>query len=103
VNIHVILDDKGTANISIGGVTAVDLTFANQFKLETANGELALVSVTGNDRAAINGGEFFALSETYSKKIPEYLQKLDTILNTLVNAVNQQHSKGYSITDHPVT
>ncbi|KAB2849898.1 MAG: hypothetical protein F9K42_06815, partial [Ignavibacterium sp.] len=47
----------------------------------------------------LTGGELNALSDVYSKKIPSYKQKLDSVINKLVEAVNAEHVQGYTISD----
>ncbi len=103
VNINVSYDDNNIAMISIGGAFAVDASQAAEFKTDIDNGKLGLVSTDGKTKVMLTGGELFAVSDTYSNKIPKYLNKLDSIVNTLFTTVNDAHKTGYSLDDPPQT
>ena len=103
VDAQVSFDDNGSANISIGGVLAADIAQSVEFKVTAANGKLNL-STTGNHLLQqIKGGEMGALADVYTNNIPGYLDKLDTIINTVFNSVNDIHSTGYTIDEPPQT
>jgi len=93
---QVYYDTKGSVNISIGGVLAVDLSQSIQFSVKKENGDLKLTTAAGHILQKIKGGELGAISDVYSSKIPDYLDKLDNIVSTLFNSVNGIHSKGYT-------
>ena len=99
VNIHVVYDNTNSAVISIGGALAVDRIHAAEFVAEEVNGKLNLKVKDGTYPIVLTGGELNALSQVYSKKIPAYLQKLDAVINKLVEAVNGEHVNGYTISD----
>lgn len=103
VNISVTIDQNNNASISIGGALAVDGLHAAEFEVAEENGKLNLKLKGGNIPIVLNGGNLNALSVIYSEKIPEYQQKIDQIVNSFVDAVNQAHSQGYSITNPPQT
>lgn len=103
VNLTITKDDSGSVTLSIGGVTAVDLSSSTKFKLDVIDDKLALVTEEGEVKAALNGGELNALSEVYSKKIPEYNEKLEVVFKVLTDSVNSEHSAGYSISNPPKT
>lgn len=103
VDAQVYLDSNGSANISIGGVLAVDLAQSVEFKITASNGKLNLTTLQNSDLQQIKGGELGALSDVYSNKIPNYLEQVDKIVNALVNSVNEKHSTAYTIGDPPVT
>ncbi len=103
VNINTNYDDKNVAMISIGGVFSVDASHAIEFKTELVDGKLGMVTKDGENKAAITGGELYAVSDIYSNKIPKYLNKLDSIMNTLFNSVNDAHKRGYTLEDPPQT
>ncbi len=102
VNINVTFDDKNTAMISIGGVYAVDKNYSTQFKADAENGRLKMVSIEGAD-VELSGGEIQGLAEIYGNKIPEYRNKLETIVSSLMENVNSLHSQGYSLHNPPQT
>jgi len=99
VNINVSTDSSNSAIISIGGVFAVDKTNAKEFQLSETNGKLTVAS--GADGFALNltGGELYAVTDLYSKGLPSYTDKIDSIMNALTDAVNQAHVKGFSNTE----
>jgi flagellar hook-associated protein 1 len=100
---QVSFDSNGSANISIAGVLAVDLAQSVEFKISAANGKLKLTTEKGAQLQSLTGGELGALSDVYTKKIPEYLDKLNTVVNTLFNSVNNIHSTGFTSNDPPQT
>jgi flagellar hook-associated protein 1 FlgK len=99
VNINVVYDNTNSAVISIGGALAVDRIHAAEFVAEEVNGKLNLKVKDGTYPIVLTGGELNALSQVYSKKIPAYLQKLDAVINKLVEAVNGEHVNGFTISD----
>ena len=99
VNINVVYDNTNSAVISIGGALAVDRMHSADFVAEEVNGKLNLKVKDGTYPIVLTGGELNALSQVYSKKIPAYLQKLDAVINKLVEAVNGEHVNGYTISD----
>jgi flagellar hook-associated protein 1 FlgK len=103
VNMNVSYNDKNIATISIGGAFAVDASQAIEFKTNIDNGKLGLVSADGKTKVTLTSGELFAVSDTYSNKIPKYLSKLDSIVNTLFTSVNDAHKSGFSLDDPPQT
>ncbi len=99
VNINVVYDNTNSAVISIGGALAVDRMHSSVFVAEEVNGKLNLKIKDGSYPIVLTGGELNALSQVYSKKIPAYQEKLDAVINKLVEAVNVEHVNGYTITD----
>ncbi|MCZ7610133.1 MAG: flagellar hook-associated protein FlgK [Ignavibacterium sp.] len=99
VNISVVYDNTNSAVISIGGALAVDRMHSAEFIAEENNGKLNLRVKDGSYPIVLTGGELNALSDVYSKKIPSYKQKLDSVINKLVEAVNAEHVQGYTISD----
>jgi len=99
VNINVVYDNTNSAVISIGGALAVDRMHSSEFVAEEVNGKLNLKVKDGSYPIVLTGGELNALSQVYSKKIPAYQEKLDAVINKLIEAVNGEHANGYTITD----
>jgi len=99
VNINVVYDNTNSAVISIGGALAVDRMHSSEFVAEEVNGKLNLKVKDGSYPIVLTGGELNALSQVYSKKIPAYQEKLDAVINNLVEAVNGEHANGFTITD----
>lgn len=103
VNITVNYDNKGSANISIGGVFATDSYNYVQFKADNTNGQLSMVTEDGTTRVAINSGELFSFTDLFNNKIPDYQSKIDTVANSIMNSVNTAHSTGYTLQTPPTT
>ncbi len=103
VNITVTYDSTNMANVSIGGIFAADKSFSAEFTISEVNGRLTLNTLNSNNHATINGGELFALFDNFSNNIPKYRDRLNSIITAMVNAVNSEHSTGYSISDPPLT
>ncbi len=99
VNVNVSYDSNNVANISIGGVFAVDAVQQIDFQLKEENGKLQILTEDGNAKAAINGGELFAVTDSYSNKIPGYQKELDNVANAIFSNINDIHSSGYSLND----
>jgi flagellar hook-associated protein 1 FlgK len=102
-NITVSTDTDNMVSISIGGVFAVNRNHASQFKITTTNGKLGLATTDGDLNVKITSGELNAQSEIYSNKIPEYLSKLDEVVQQLFDSVNTAHRAGHTLTDPPQT
>jgi flagellar hook-associated protein 1 FlgK len=102
VNINVTFDDKNTAMISIGGVYSADKNYSAAFKADLVKGKLVMVSEEGAE-VRLSGGELSALSDVYGNKIPEYRNKLDNLVSTLMENVNNIHRTGFSLGDPPQT
>lgn len=100
VNISVNYESDETANISIGGVFAVDKGSFTTFEATTTEGALTMTS-EGGDKVKIGNGEMGALVDTYSKKTPSYKEQLDSIITQLVTSVNDLHNTGMTIDDPP--
>lgn len=99
VNISVALDTNNIANVSIGGVFAVDASYAVEFGYSVNQDKLSLVSALDQKTAKVTGGEINALAEIYNNTIPAYTNEINSIVNKLVESVNSIHQTGYTITD----
>lgn len=102
-NITVSTDTDNMVSISIGGVFAVNRNHVSQFKTNVVNGKLGLTNMEGDLNINIFGGELSALSEVYTNKIPEYLSKIDAVIQQLFDSVNSVHRSGHTLTDPPQT
>jgi len=100
VNTQVNIDENGVANVSIGGVFAVDRLHQTNFKLSTdLGGKFSLLTEDGNARVSIRKGELYADYHTVNSLIPDYKDKLDTLALALKDNVNAAHREGYSLAD----
>lgn len=99
VNINVTYDSSNSAIISIGGVFVADKGSYVPLKSTVSNGELKIISADGNSTPNLSGGQLSALTDLYNKTIPGYQTSLDSYVNNLVTAVNDQHTKGYTISN----
>ncbi len=103
VNISVSYDSNNSAIVTIGGVFIADKASFVQFKSTVEGGKLKITSSDGTSSPNINSGQLFALTDTFNKTIPGYQSSLDSYINSLVDSLNKQHTKGYTITNPPVT
>jgi flagellar hook-associated protein 1 FlgK len=102
-NIQVNIDEYGVANVSIGGVFAVDRIHSVNFEItEESNGKLALKTDDGNAKVALRSGELYGNFRSANEFIPEAKKQFDDLFNSIVFHVNQIHSQGYTTTDPPV-
>ncbi len=99
VNISVSHDTNNIANVSIGGVFAVDASYAVEFGFSVDQDKLKLISALDQKTAKMTGGEINALAEIYNNTIPSYTNELNSIVNKLVESVNAIHQTGYTYTD----
>ncbi len=103
VNINVTIDKNNVANVSIGGVFAVDGLHQVNFKLAEENGKLKIQTEDGGANVNVTGGEFFGIADTFGNKIPSYSERLDEIATKIFESVNNIHKKGYTNTNPPQT
>ena len=102
-NINVNIDENNVANVSIGGVFAVDGLHFKQFKIEKDGDKLSLMTDGNEATARITGGSLNAILELHNKTLPAKITKLDEFVNSLMENVNSIHSKGFSITNPSLT
>ncbi len=102
-NINVSIDENEVANVSIGGVFAVDGLHHVKFELKQKDEKLILQTNGEEIKTNLQGGSLNALFGLYNNQLPEQIKKLDEISTTIMENVNAIHSKGYSITDPPQT
>ncbi len=101
VNISVNYESDETANITIGGVFAVDKANYTEFEAKISDDKLSMVSKNGQNEVRILNGEMGALTDTFNNKIPSYQEKLNSIITQLVDSVNAAHNTGYTNEDPP--
>ncbi len=103
VNISVYYESDQSANISIGGVFAVDKGNYTKFETSLVDGKLAMVSAESGNSVVLKDGEMGALVDTFTNKIPDYQEQLDSIISQIVTSVNDVHKTGYSFEEVPQT
>lgn len=99
VNINVNIDENNVANVSVGGIFAVDGLHFKQFEIDQNGNQLNLTTKDGDVNARVNGGSLNGLLDMYNKELPEKIQKLDELVTSLMDNVNEIHSKGFTVTD----
>ena len=100
VNTQVNIDENGVANVSIGGVFAVDRLHQTNFQLVSdKGGKFSVLTEDGNARVTIRKGELYADYNSVNNLIPDYKNQLDTFAFALKDNVNAAHKKGYSLAD----
>ncbi len=103
VNINVSYDESNSAVISVGGVFAVNKTNSINFKVTEYNGQMSIAAEDSDFVANLNGGELFAVTDSYSNFLPGYQDKLNQIMSTMADSVNGLHMSGYTIDNPPQT
>ena len=103
VNINVSIDENQVANVSIGGVFAVDGFHYQQFEINQKNNKLTLTTEDNEAAATLSGGSLNALLKLHNNELPKQLATLDELAYHLMENVNSIHSQGFSITDPPLT
>ena len=99
VNINVTTDSSNSAIVSVGGMFAADKTFAKEFQLTEENGKLSVISGVDSYPLNLTSGELFAITDIYSKTIPGYVEKIDSMMTALADSVNELHATGHTISD----
>lgn len=96
-------DDRGSYNVSIGGVFGADAYSFNEFIVTEDSGRLEMETTDGFATARLNGGEMNALLDTYNVTLPKYQQKTDDYVNGLMNSINALHAAGNTLHTIPLT
>jgi len=102
VNINANIDENNVANVSIGGVFAVDGLHHVQFKVVQEGDTLSLANEEGSGHVSLNGGSLNGLIDLFNEDLPNQLETLEEIINAFMESVNDIHRQGYSITDPSV-
>ncbi len=97
VNVKVVTDANGAANVTAGGAVLVAAGNAYQFKMtQTATG-ITVGRADSSVPATVSSGEIASLINSYDNLIPTYSAQLDSIANTLVKTINSFNSTGYTL------
>lgn len=97
ININVTTDSSNSSIVSVGGMFAADKTTAKEFQLSESNGKLVITSGSDSFPLNVTSGELFAVTDIYSKSIPDYVEKIDSVITTLADSVNQLHASGFTM------
>ena len=103
VNMNVSIDENNVANVSIGGIFAVDGLHYKQFKVERDGDKIFLVTESDEVKATITGGSLSSLIDLNNNELPSQLRQLEELAVTLMENVNSVHSQGFSITEPSLT
>ncbi len=102
-NINVTYDESNSAIISVGGVFAANKSTSTTFHVSNINGKMGISTDDNQFTASLTGGELYADTDCYSNYIPQYQDKLNQIMSTMVDSVNNLHMTGYNIGNPPET
>ncbi len=103
-NIKTQIDNNGVVTVYVGGVFAVNMDAVTEFRVDNKNnGKLELRTKDGGVKAILSQGEMAGIVDTYNNKIDDYLDRIDLMMNVLVEATNEIHKKGYTIDRVPKT
>ncbi|MFZ1292260.1 MAG: flagellar hook-associated protein FlgK [Melioribacteraceae bacterium] len=97
INVH--YDKNNVANVSIGGMFAVDGLHHVKFDLVQDGDTLSLMNEEKSVSATLQGGELNGLITMFNNELPEQLNKLNTLSTVLMENVNSIHKKGYTLTN----
>lgn len=103
VNINVAIDENEVANVSIGGIFAVDGLHFKQFNIEDDDGIIKLTTEDGAASASLTGGSLSALLDLHNNELPAQRDELDLLVTAIMENVNAIHSQGYTVTDPAIT
>lgn len=97
VRIHVNEDNRGMYTVSVSGAALVIGTESNplEFNVNDLSGNIMFKDM--GYELIPNGGELNGLFTTRDSIIPEYMDKLEKMTETLFNQVNTIHKGGYSL------
>ena len=102
-SINVSYDKNNVASVSVGGMFAVDGLHHVKFELVQDGDSLSLMNEEKSVSATLNGGELNGLITMFNEKLPDQLDKLNTLSSVIMENVNNIHKKGYTLTDHAET
>jgi len=102
-NINVNIDENNVANVSIGGVFAVDGVHFQQFNIEQNGDKLSLATKDSGAVATLSGGSINGLIHLFNTELPDQLNTFNQIVQTLMENVNAIHSQGFTVTDPSLT
>ncbi len=102
-NINVAYDSDNMANISVGGVYAVDRYYNAEFKVVEENGNLSIQTVDGISTLKLTKGSLGSVIEASNSTVPGYLKFLDSVGNAILENVNSIHESGTTNTEPQLT
>jgi flagellar hook-associated protein 1 FlgK len=103
VNMNVSIDENNVANVSIGGIFAVDGLHYKQFKIDRDGEQISFVTENDEVKATITGGSLSSLLDLNNNELPSQLRELEELTTALMESVNSIHSQGFSITEPSLT
>lgn len=99
IDVKVIIDSNGLANVSSGGSTLV--SGVNSLKIVSDSNSNYIQLLYEGTKTALGSisGTLGGYVNTFNTLIPKYQQKFDTLASTFINEVNKLHSSGYGLPD----
>ncbi len=98
-SINVRIDEFNVANVSIGGVFAVDGFHNIKFDLKQTADSITLVNADGSSTATLQGGELNGMIKMYNEELPNQIEKINQLANVFMENVNSIHEQGFTITN----
>jgi flagellar hook-associated protein 1 len=98
-------DNRGNLEITIGGITLVDGNRVNELlvnkaqTMEERNHDTIIFSSSGEE-IYFTGGELKGIFYIRDVELENYLDKIDTIAENLVERFNEVHKQGYDLYGH---
>ncbi len=106
VNVNTTINTDNTVSLSIGGVHVVDKTTLTELSVEeTASGNYTKLSIiaNGDTTLSVRGGKLYGIIDNFNNVIPDYMDKIDTLANSIMQKVNSIHSTMFTIDSAPET
>ncbi|MBK8945047.1 MAG: flagellar hook-associated protein FlgK [Ignavibacteriae bacterium] len=98
-SINVYYDKNNVANVSIGGMFAVDGLHHVTFDLVQDGETISLMNEEKSASATLQGGELNGLLKIFNDELPDQLEKLNILSTTLMDNVNSIHEQGHTLTN----
>ena len=103
INIKVRENEQGQINITTSGLLLVSEAEASQLTMSVSrNDEYSNIEISFqnmNHQPEITSGQLKSLIEVHNERIPDNIDKLNTLARSIAENVNSLHSTGYSLSD----
>ena len=107
-DIRVSYDQQDRVTVMLGGGTLVNNVHYNELTTVTNPSDPAVSSVvwaggenSATNQVSISSGSIKSLLDIRDTTLPNLMQSLDALANTLRDVMNQQHKKGYDLDGNP--
>ncbi len=99
IDVKVIVDSNGLANVSAAGSTLVSGVNALEIVSDSNSNYIQLLYKGTRTALGTLGGEIGAYVNSFNSIIPKYQEKVNTLVSTFITEVNNLHRSGYGLPD----